>query len=106
MLVFSKNIDIIISMNEENWHKQVIKGTEYVYIDHPYWDKEKKRGAHRRVYIGKMIEGEFVPNQKYEELQRAEEAMVSEISMQGCSRRFRGVTWLFWEIAEKTNMMK
>ena len=105
MLAFSKNIDIIISMNEENWHKQVIKGTEYVYIDHPYWDKEKKRGAHRRVYIGKMIEGEFVPNQKYEELQRAEEAMVSEISMQGCSRRFRGVTWLFWEIAEKTNMI-
>jgi hypothetical protein len=33
---------------------QVINGIEYVFEDHAYWDSKKKRGAHKRVYIGKM----------------------------------------------------
>ena len=91
-------------MNPDDWHTQVINGTEYVYLDHSYWDKEKKRGAHKRVYIGKMVDGEFVPNSKYEELQRTESEAAGKDNAQGCSRCFRGVTWLFWEIAKKTNM--
>ena len=92
-------------MSNKNWRRQVIKGTEYVYIDHAYWDKEKKRGAHRRVYIGKIVDGEFVPNRRYEEMQRAEEETADESNAQGCTRQFRGVTWLFWEIAKKTGVI-
>ena len=39
---------------------------EYVYEDHPYWDKQKKVNRHKRVYIGKLRQdGEFIPNEKY-----------------------------------------
>jgi hypothetical protein len=44
---------------------QVINGVEYVFEDHPYWDSDRKRGAHKRVYVGKNIDGVFVPNKKY-----------------------------------------
>ena len=45
---------------------QKIKEIEYVYIDKPYWDKEKKQNRHKREYIGKLSEGgEFIPNKKY-----------------------------------------
>ena len=44
----------------------MIRGTSYVYVDSPYWNKEKKQNRHRREYIGKLGEdGGFVPNKKY-----------------------------------------
>ncbi len=33
---------------------QRINGTDYFYIDEPYWNADKKRGGHKRKYIGKM----------------------------------------------------
>ena len=45
---------------------QSIRGVEYVYEDHPYWDKTKKGNRHKRIYIGKLgQDGEFIPNEKY-----------------------------------------
>ncbi len=49
----------------EKQKTQRINGVEYVYIDTPYWDSEKKRGAHKRTYIGKNVDGVFVPNKSY-----------------------------------------
>ena len=43
--------------------QQNIRGTEYVYEDHPYWDKTTKQNRHRRIYIGRLGQnGEFIPN--------------------------------------------
>ena len=44
---------------------QVIKQVPYVYIDKPYWNAEKKRGEHKRSYVGKLVVNEFIPNGKY-----------------------------------------
>ena len=45
---------------------QNIRGVDYVYEDHPYWDKTTKQNRHRREYIGKLgQDGEFIPNKKY-----------------------------------------
>ena len=45
---------------------QNIKGVDYVYEDHPYWDKKTKQNRHKRVYIGKLgQDGEFIPNKNY-----------------------------------------
>ncbi|HZK26067.1 MAG TPA: hypothetical protein VFD00_00800 [Thermoclostridium sp.] len=44
---------------------QVINETEFVFEDQPYWDSKKKRGAHKRVYIGKNVNCEFVANKLY-----------------------------------------
>lgn len=34
------------------------------YIDKAAWNPEKKRGEHKRDYIGKIVDGKFVPNKK------------------------------------------
>ena len=44
---------------------QVINGTEYIYEYDSSWNKEKKYGTHKRNYIGKMVDGFFVPNKKH-----------------------------------------
>ena len=48
-----------------NAKMQTISGKKYVFIDAPYWNAEKHRGEHKRRYIGKIVEGQFVPNGKY-----------------------------------------
>lgn len=48
-----------------NAKTQTISGKKYVFIDTPYWNAEKHRGEHKRRYIGKIVEGQFVPNGKY-----------------------------------------
>jgi transposase len=43
--------------------RQNIRGIEYVYEDHPYWDKATKQNRHRRVYIGRLGQnGELIPS--------------------------------------------
>lgn len=44
---------------------QMINGTEYVYEYISVWNKEKKRSEQKREYIGKMVDGKFVPNKVY-----------------------------------------
>ncbi len=82
--------------------KQTIKGTTYVFIDKPVWNPEKKRGEHKRQYIGKMDGNTFVPNGKYllsmqkEEIPKRGPAPVSE-----CRCSFYGATYLLDQIGEK-----
>ena len=84
---------------------QIIKGTEYVYIDEPFWNAEKKRGEHRRKYIGKNVDGVFVPNREYQleqELKRRnEEAKSGPKPTELCVRKFYGATYLLDEISKE-----
>lgn len=49
------NIAIIIPMNKRIFIVNP-NGTTYIYEDEPYWNKDKKRGEHKRVCIGKIDE--------------------------------------------------
>jgi hypothetical protein len=87
---------------------QVINGTEYVFEDHPYWDSKKKRGAHKRVYIGKNVNGKFVPNKRYllqQELEQTKKQLKpgpkpTELSI----RKFYGSVYLLEQISEITGV--
>lgn len=88
---------------------QTINGVEYVYEDQPYWDSAKKRGTHKRTYIGKSVDGIFVPNKKYL-LQKELEAVKANVKpgpvpTDICSRTFYGSTYLLDSIGEKTGII-
>ncbi len=87
---------------------QIINGKEYVYEDQPYWDSEKKVGSHKRVYIGKIINGEFVPNKKFLLQQKVDELIASPkqgpVPTEVCKREFYGATYLLDQIADKTGV--
>jgi transposase len=84
---------------------QVIKGVEYVYEDHPYWDSKKQRGSHKRIYIGKNINGVFVPNKRHK-LQTELEQLKTEVKpgpipTEACKRDFYGATYLLDSIGNR-----
>lgn len=87
---------------------QVINGTEYVFEDHPYWDAKKKRGAHKRIYIGKNVNGEFVPNKKYllqQELESAKKQLKpGPVATDLSIRKFYGAVYLLEQIGEITGV--
>jgi hypothetical protein len=81
---------------------QVINGTEYVYEYDSTWNAEKKYGTHKRNYIGKMVNGVFVPNKKYKlqmELEQAKKR--GPVAVTASKRLFYGATYLFDAIGEK-----
>ncbi len=81
---------------------QVINGTEYVYEYDSTWDKGKKYGTHKRNYIGKIVDGEFVPNKKYRlQIELEESKKRGPVPVTECKRRFYGATYLFDAIGEK-----
>ena len=88
---------------------QTIKGKEYAYEDQPYWDSKKKRGSHKRVYIGRIIDGEFVPNKKYLLQQELDELKAQvkpgPVTTEVCKREFVGATHLLDQIADKTGVL-
>jgi len=84
---------------------QIINGREYVYEYTPVWNKEKKRSEPKREYIGRMIDGEFIPNKKYllqEELAREKDLAMKRgpVPATECKRLFSGATYLFDKIGE------
>jgi len=87
---------------------QMINGTEYVYEDQPYWDTKKKRGAHKRVYIGKNVNGEFIPNKKHLlqiELDKAKENIqLGSVPTSQCLRQFYGAVYLLDQIGDNTRV--
>ncbi|CDX02749.1 MULTISPECIES: hypothetical protein [Desulfitobacterium] len=87
---------------------QIINRTEYVYEDLPYWDTQKKRGAHKRIYIGKNVKGEFIPNKKYllqQELKKAKETMQpGSVPVDKRLRQFYGAVYLLDQIGEMTGI--
>lgn len=83
---------------------QVIKNTPYVYIDMPYWNSEKKRGDHKRRYVGKLSGDEFIPNASYmRSLQSERSAAVKPgpKAAKNCNRKFYGATYLLSQIGYK-----
>ena len=87
----------------ENAKTQVIKNVPYVYIDKPFWNPDKKRGEHKREYIGKMENGSFSPNKKYLLKMQAEHAVSKPgpVPAMECTRLFYGATYLLDCIGKK-----
>lgn len=87
---------------------QVINGTEYVFEDHAYWDSKKKRGAHKRVYIGKNVNGNFIPNETYRLQQQLEKAEKNShpgpVPTEKSLRQFYGAVYLLEQIGDITGV--
>ena len=87
---------------------QKIGKTTYVFIDKPYWDKEKKQNRHEREYIGKLNEnGHFVPNKEFAaryESEKGEEASKNNKNSLIAERKFFGATYLLDKISEKSSL--
>jgi len=87
---------------------QIINGVEYVFDTTATWNADKKYGTHKRLYIGKMVDGIFVPNKRYL-LQQALDAGQSnepgDKSQAAFKRNFHGATWLFDEIGGKLGIV-
>jgi transposase len=83
---------------------QVIKGVEYVFETMATWNAEKKYGTHKRVYIGKMVDGAFVPNKRYTlqcQLEQSEKEKPGPVPVTTSTRLFSGTTYLLDEIGRK-----
>jgi len=83
---------------------QNIRGTEYVFEYDSSWNKEKGYSDHKRVYIGKMVDGVFVPNKRHQlqtALDIATQASPGPVPVTASSRAFYGATYLFDAIGEK-----
>lgn len=82
---------------------QVINGTEYVYEYDSTWNAEKKYGTHKRNYIGKMVDGVFVPNKNYQlqmELDKTKK-IPGPVPVTQYKRTFYGATALLDAIGKK-----
>lgn len=82
---------------------QRINGVEYVYEYDSTWNANKKYGTHKRNYIGKMIDGVFVPNKKYslqQELELEKNKSPGPVATTQCKRSFYGATYLLDAIGE------
>ena len=81
---------------------QIIGGTEYVYEYDSSWNKEKKYATHKRNYIGKIVDGVFVPNKKYLlQMELEESRKRGPVPAIESKRSFYGATYLFDTIGEK-----
>ena len=81
---------------------QNIKGKTYVFIDTPFWNAEKRRGEHKRNYIGKIEQNGFVPNSRYLiSLQAAQPLKRGPVPAEECRRLFYGATYLLDQIGSK-----
>lgn len=86
---------------------QKIKGIDYVYEDEAYWDSEKQRASHKRKYIGKMIDGKFVPNKNHVlENKLAEKKKRGPVCVEKCTREFYGSSYLLEQIAKNIGMIE
>lgn len=83
---------------------QTINGVEYVYEYDSTWNSEKGYGDHKRNYIGKIIDGVFVPNKKHlleKELESFKKKPAGPVPTKHFKRTFCGATHLFDTIGEK-----
>ena len=86
---------------------QVINGVEYVYEYDSKWNSTKKYGTHKRNYIGKIINGNFITNKRYQlqlALQEAQKKRPGPVATEASSRRFYGATYLLDVIGEKLSI--
>lgn len=99
---------------------QKIKGTEYAYIETSIRVKGRAYPDHKRVYIGKNVDGAFVPNAKFFTLSEEQKAATgltytlqdtpvrpvgrppAEVGL----RKFRGLTLLLSTISSQISLQK
>jgi Transposase len=84
---------------------QIINGREYAYEYKSVWNKEKQRSEQKREYIGRIIDGEFVPNKNYqlrEKLSKERETpdKPGPVPAIECKRLFSGATYLLDQLGE------
>jgi len=81
---------------------QMINGVEYVFETKAKWNPDKKYGTHSRRYIGKMVDGVFVPNKRYQlEKELKEVKKPGPVPTRRSERLFCGATMLLDSIGEK-----
>ena len=83
---------------------QEINGVKYVYEYDSTWNSDKKYGTHKRNYIGKMVDGVFVPNKKYklqQELETEKKKSRGPVSITEYKRYFYGATYFFNTIGDQ-----
>jgi transposase len=91
--------------------EQVIHGTRYVYIDMPYWDKDKKQTRHKREYIGHFNkENAYIKHEKKELIlnntksksnSNSTELIIEENDTRFYTHKQIGATYLLDQIAHK-----
>ena len=97
----------VTSQSQPKHRVQKIRGANYAYEDHPYWDKVKQQTRHKRIYLGTLnSEGEFVPNQTFLNRQlRAQAEQKPAAAPEAPARRcFYGGTYLLEEIGKATGV--
>ena len=85
---------------------QIIQGREYAYEYKSVWNKEKQRSEQKREYLGRIIDGVFIPNKKQvlkEALAREKDAPAKRgpVPTEKCVRLFSGATYLFEKIGDE-----
>jgi len=90
--------------------KQIINGREYVYEYRSVWNKTKQRSEQKREYLGRIINGSFVPNKKYLLEQKLSQektaAKPGPVPTKECKRAFAGATYLLDRIGEKIGVVQ
>ncbi len=81
----------------------------YAYIDKPFWNADKQRADHKRIYIGKYDGKTFTPNKTYDRLKEEYEQSLSApktgpVPTDVCVRQFYGSTHLLDELCDKTGI--
>ena len=84
----------------------------YVYFPSYYYDKDAKthnKEKQKRLYIGKLIDGQFIPNKKYlanPKLSRkdVDSLVTSPADLSGVSTRSVGATFLLKSLADKVGL--
>jgi len=95
----------VVKLGDKGVKTQIINGTEYVFIDKPYWDKAKKQNRHVRDYVGKIGEdGEFIPSKKYLARLKKESGDEQELKELIASKKFFGATHLLDNIGNITGV--
>ncbi len=89
-------------------------GVAYVYFPSYYYDKNAtthNKEKQKRLYIGKVVDGSFVPNKKFQahpNLSRADvgKPIASNVDLSQISTRSIGATALLKSLADKTHLTK
>ena len=85
--------------------RQSIGGREYAYEYRSIWNKEKQRSEQKRVYIGRIIDGQIVPSKTHllrEELNK--KTVINDPPVAEFKRLFAGATYLLDRIGDVTGV--
>jgi len=99
---------------------QMVKGTQYVYIETSIRVKGRNYPDHKRAYIGKIVEGAFVPNAKFFMLSEEQKAAtgltftppdtkirpVGRPPAETGLRKFRGLNLFLSEISSQISLQQ